>query len=134
MSEWLSVADVIALHEKIMTRMGWAPAPLRDEGGLESAVMRPRMAAHYEEADIARQAALLAVGISQAQAFVDGNKRTGYAALEVFLLINGWQITVDSVAVARELERVAEAADRAEAGTGFEAWLREHVAPVAAEK
>ncbi len=36
--------------------------------------MRPRMAAYYSEADIIYQAALLAVGISQAQAFLDGNK------------------------------------------------------------
>lgn len=131
MSNWLCVADVIALHERIMTHMGWSPAPLRDEGALESAIMRPRMAAHYQGADIVKQAALLSVGISQAQALLDGNKRTGYAALETFLLINGWQITIDSLVVARELERVAEADDRAAAGAAFEAWLRGHVEPVA---
>ena len=47
------------------------------------------MAAYYEGADIVRQAALLGVGISQAQAFLDGNKRTAYLALNTFLRMNG---------------------------------------------
>lgn len=128
MVRWLDVAEVVALHESIMRHMGWAPAPLRDEGALESAIMRPRMAAHYEEADLIRQAALLAIGISQAQAFVDGNKRTADAALELFLHINGVELTVDPLAVARELERVAEAEDRAGAAEAFEAWLRQAIA------
>jgi death-on-curing protein len=121
---WLDVAEIVGLHETIMRGMGWSPAPLRDEGGLESAIMRPRMAAQYEDADLVRQVALLAVGISQAQAFVDGNKRTAYAALETFLYVNGVRLTVDPVRIARELERVAEAEDRRRAAEEFEAWLR----------
>src|SRR5215207_745503 len=85
----LSVANVIGLHAFIMEQLGFAPTPLRDEGALESAVMRPRMAHYYEDADVVRQAALLAIGISQAQAFIDGNKRTALIATEVFLDQNG---------------------------------------------
>ncbi|HEY7036854.1 MAG TPA: type II toxin-antitoxin system death-on-curing family toxin [Thermomicrobiales bacterium] len=124
---WLDVAEVVALHETIMRGMGWSPAPLRDEGGLESAVMRPRMAATYDDADLIRQAALLALGISQAQAFVDGNKRTAYAALETFLYVNGVRLTADPLAIARELERVAEADDRRAAAAAFEDWLRKTI-------
>jgi death-on-curing protein len=125
---WLDVSEVVALHETIMRGMGWLPAPLRDEGGLESAVMRPRMAALYDDADLIRQGALLAIGISQAQAFVDGNKRTAYAALEVFFHVNGVRLTNDPLEIARALERVAEAEDRHAAEAAFEAWLREAVA------
>mgnify|MGYP000327155642 CR=1 FL=1 len=121
---WLNVAEVAALHVRIMEEMGWSPAPLRDEGGLESAVMRPQMAAQYEDADLVRQAAMLAVGISQAQAFVDGNKRTAYASLELFLHIDGVRLTVDPLQIARALERVAEAGNRREGEEGFAAWLR----------
>jgi prophage maintenance system killer protein len=53
----LRLADVIAIHERAMRRFGAAPNPLRDEGLLESALMRPRMAAHYEGAVLVRQAA-----------------------------------------------------------------------------
>ncbi|HET8523157.1 MAG TPA: type II toxin-antitoxin system death-on-curing family toxin [Thermomicrobiales bacterium] len=128
MTRWLDVADVIALHEAIMSRMGWSPAPLRDEGALESAVMRAQMAAFYEGADLVHQAALLAIGISQAQAFIDGNKRTADAALELFLAINGVPLTIDPLDVARELERIAEAEDRVSAAEAFEVWLRQAVA------
>ena len=124
----LSLADVVALHEAVMERTGYAPAPLRAEGALDSALQRPRTAAYYEEADIVRQAALLAIGISQAQAFVDGNKRTAFAALDVFLRLNGTAFAGDSIALAQQLEAVAARTDSLEDATArFEAWLREHV-------
>ena len=47
------------------------------------------MAAYYEEADLIRQAVLLAAGISQAQAFVDGNKRIAFISMVAFLRMNG---------------------------------------------
>src|SRR5918911_1173041 len=99
-TDWLSVTDVIAAHAVVMRRTGSAPAPLRDEGLLESAVMRPQMAAYYEEADLIRQAALLAAGIAQAQAFIDGNKRTALAAMEGFLRLNGFQCDADTMELA----------------------------------
>jgi death on curing protein len=127
---FLSVIDVLTLHQAIMERTGFAPAPLRDEAALESAVMRPQMAAHYEQADLVRQAALLAVGISQAQAFLDGNKRTAYASLEVFLDLNGLRYAADPLELAHQLEAVAERTDSlTDATDHFEAWLRSRVAP-----
>ncbi len=128
MPTYLSLGDVLALHREVMTRLGGAPAPLRDEGLLESAVMSPRMAAHYEGADLIRQAALLAVGISQAQAFLDGNKRTAYLATVVFLLINDADFLGEPLEFARCLEHVAEQSDDRPAAIGqLEDWLYEHV-------
>jgi death-on-curing protein len=125
---YLSLADVLALHEMVMARTGDTPAPLRDEGLLESAVMRPRMAAHYEQADLLRQCALLTIGISQAQAFLDGNKRTAFAACDVFLRLNGLAFEGDPLALARQLEGVAERSGQLEEATRqFEAWLREQI-------
>ncbi len=127
---YLTLADVIAMHEEIVERTGRGYAPLRDEGLLESALMRPRMASHYDQADVIRQAALLAIGISQAQSFVDGNKRTAFAAAEVFLDMNGSEYTDDPIALAQQLEAVAGRGDDLAAATDrFEAWLRERVVP-----
>jgi death on curing protein len=128
----LSVADVQALHAEMMKAMGWAPAPFRGGGEalLESAVMRPQMAEHYEDADLIHQAALLAVGISQAQAYLDGNKRTAYHATLVFLKVNGLAFPLDDggLRLAAELEKVAERADALAAATErFELWLRSQV-------
>jgi death-on-curing protein len=125
---YLSVADVIALHAEVMEGMGEAPAPLRDEGLIESATLRPQMAAHYEEADLIRQAALLAVGLSQNQPFVDGNKRTAFIAATVFLRANGRPFLGEPLQLAIQLAAVAERTDSLEAATSrFEGWLRQHV-------
>jgi death-on-curing protein len=122
---YLSLADVLALHAQIMERTGQVPAPLRDETLLQSAVMRPQMAAYYEGADLIRQAVLLAVGISQAQAFLDGNKRIAFAACDVFLRLNSRIIRADPVELARQLEQVASHSDDLPAATDqFERWLR----------
>jgi len=127
---YLSLADVLALHQAMMEKFGADPAPLREEGLLEAAIMRPRMAAYYEEVDIIRQAVLLGVGVSQAQAFLDGNKRTAFAACDVFLRLNGIVIVGDPIDLALQLEAVAERTGNLEAATDrFEAWLRVHIRP-----
>ncbi|MGI9254265.1 MAG: Fic family protein, partial [Thermomicrobiales bacterium] len=102
--------------------------PLRDENALDSAITRARMAEYYEEADVIRQAALMAVGISQAQAFLDGNKRTALAATHTFHRRNGLRPIYESIEFARQLELVAEKPGERQAATAaFEAWLRERV-------
>lgn len=129
-THYLTLADLVAIHEEIIERTSRSYAPLRDEGLLESAINRPRMAAHYENADIVRQAALLAVSISQAQSFVDGNKRTAYAASETFLEMNALEFVGQPIEMAKQLEVVATRDDSLDAATErFEAWLRERVGP-----
>ena len=116
---YLSMADVLALHQAIMEKFGFASAPLRDEGTLESAIMRPRMAAYYSEDDIIHQAALLAVGISQAQAFL---------ACDVFLRLNGLAIVGNPLELAMQLVVVVVCTGNLEDATdGFEEWLRKQV-------
>src|SRR5262245_54321366 len=116
-ARYLSLADVMALHIAMMEGMGHRPAPLRDSGALESAVLKPQMAAFYEGADLVRQAALLAVGISQAQAYVDGNKRTAYIAALVFLRANGRPLKGEHLELAKQLEAVSTRDDSLAAAT-----------------
>ncbi len=128
MTAYLTVTDILGLHEFIMSKTGYLPAPLRDEEGLESAVMRAQTAAYYEDADLIRQAAILAVGISQAQAFADGNKRTALIAMDTFIEENGSLFVGDDLMVLEHLIRIAEEIDdRDEATDCFEAWLRNNV-------
>lgn len=125
-----SVAEVIAIHERVMRGLGETPRPLRDEGLLESALHRPLMAAYYEGADLIRQATLLGTGISQAQAFLDGNKRTAFQTLDAFLWVNSWEFIGDPLELAKQLEQFAERSSDADAAiAAFEAWLRERVQP-----
>jgi prophage maintenance system killer protein len=87
------------------------------------------MAAHYEGADLVRQVALLGVGISQAQAFLDGNERAAYLALNTFPLMNGFTYSGERLALAQQFEQFAERSTAAAAIDAFEAWLRERVQP-----
>lgn len=130
-TRYLALLDVEALHDFIMEQTGDLTSHLRDRGLLESAVLRPRMAAYYANADLIEQAALLAVGISQAQAYVEGNKRTGYIAADSFLRENGYYFTGDPIEMSRMLEGVASReGSLEEAEAQFIAWLRDNVAPL----
>lgn len=132
MIRYLTVAEVIELHRAILERMGSESEPLRDEGLLESALMRALTAAYYEDADPIAQAVSMAAGISQNQPFVDGNKRAAFVVLDVFLRINGIVFQGDPLALAKRIERVAEYRDRrAEEIAEFDRWLRGEVHSVA---
>jgi death-on-curing protein len=124
-----SVLDALALHRFIMERTGQIGA-LRDEGALASALMRPQMAARYEEADLPTQAVRLMAGIALAHAFVDGNKRTALIVGDTFLREHGHHFTGDFVDLAKQIEAVltrADSLDQAEAR--FADWLRPQLQP-----
>jgi len=105
---YLTVPEIIEIHAQTMESMETNPAPLRSEDLLQSAVMRPQSVAYYGGADLVEQAANLATGISQNQPFLDGNKRTAYAAMITFLDINGLEVQAESTEIARQLIAVAE--------------------------
>ena len=130
MTRYLTVAEVIELHDRIMERTGARPEALRDEGLLESALMRAQTAAYYEEADLVTQAVLIAVGISQNQPFVDGNKRAAFVTLDVFLRINGLEFQGEPIELAKQIEQIAEQPERRAEGTNdLVRWLGERVSP-----
>jgi death-on-curing protein len=86
--DFLTIADVLAIHADQIDRFGGAPG-LRDAGALEAALFRPQTG-YY--ADVLEEAAALWESLSQGHPFVDGNKRTALAAMDVFLMINGVEV------------------------------------------
>ncbi len=91
---YIELADALELYAAITGgTVGQAADQLRDQAGLESALGRPRNYAHYQEADLALQAAALAHGIAESQAFIDGNKRLALVSMLTFLEVNGYQVT-----------------------------------------
>jgi len=90
---YLELVDALELYASIIGgTTGQAADQLRDQAGLESALGRPRNYAHYQEADLALQAAALAHGVAESQAFIDGNKRSALVLMLTFLEINGYEI------------------------------------------
>ena len=127
---YLGLFEVLGLHRTVMLRLRRDAEALRDEGALESAIESAKAAAYYEDADVVRQAALLAIRVSQAQAFVDGNKRTAYLTMDCFLRYNDVAFNGRPIQLAQQLELVASRDDSLSAATDrFEAWLRERVGP-----
>jgi death on curing protein len=120
------VADVLALHEALMRWLGENPAPLMAGGQdkLASAIASPEWAGLDGNADLAEQAALLAIRIAQAHAFIDNNKRVAHQVGYIFLWKNGGHILSKekSSEFARWLVRVIE--HRATV-TEVAAWLRQ---------
>lgn len=84
--DYLTVADVLAMHTILMQRYGGAGG-VRDPGALEAALFRPQTG-YYD--DIIAEAAALLESLAINHPFVDGNKRISFAATDVFLRINGW--------------------------------------------
>jgi death-on-curing protein len=85
---WLSRQVVLAIHDEQLAEHGGAIG-VRDDGLLESALARPLNRAGYGDPDMAELAALYAIAIARNHPFVDGNKRTAFAALVTFLALNG---------------------------------------------
>lgn len=97
--DFLTVADVLALHEVLILRYGGSPG-VRDLGALESAINRPQTG-YYE--DILSEAAALFESLAINHPFVDGNKRIAFAAVDVFLRINGWQLQREPMQIHAEM-------------------------------
>jgi len=79
--------ELIEIHKKLIEEFGGTHG-LRDEGALESALTAIENRAYYEKADISICAATYAYHLTQAHAFIDGNKRIAAAASEIFIEIN----------------------------------------------
>lgn len=91
---YLTIEDVLGFYADLFgCTEQQAADQLRSRDGLESALARPRFYAHYQDVDLALQAAVMAHGIAETQPFIEGNKRTALAALRAFLLLNGFQVT-----------------------------------------
>jgi death-on-curing protein len=125
---YLSLIEVLELHEAVIASSGGARG-IRDIGALESAVSQPRLT--YDQADlypdIISKAAALCFSLVMNHAFVDGNKRVGHAAMEVFLILNGLEIdaTVD------EQERIIlDLASGRLTREELTAWVRDHVTEI----
>jgi death-on-curing protein len=90
---YLELADALELYGAIINGThAQAANQLRDRAGLESALGRSRNYAHYQDADLALQAAALAHGIAESQTFIDANKRLALVAMLTFLEVNDWQV------------------------------------------
>jgi death on curing protein len=128
-TEYLSIAQVLHLHVLQTTRFGGSRR-LRDRGALEAAVARPQATFGGEDLyeDVAAKTAALAHSVIQNHPFLDGNKRVGAMALELFLLVNGHALRASD----DDLEDVVLAVARdGLAAEALAIWIRQRLRPLA---
>lgn len=100
----------------------------RDDPKLEGALGRPKSFAHYNpDADVADVAAVYAIALVKAHAFIDGNKRTAFGVTVLFLHLNGYQVTAQDFELENQWVALAAGDINEEA---FSNWLRERVHPL----
>ena len=122
MIRYLTLIEVLELHRKILEQSGGALG-IRDMGLLKSAIAQPRMTFDGEDLypSLLEKAAALGFSIILNHPFIDGNKRTGHAATETFLVLNGVEIN----ASVDEQERMVLAIASGELGReAFVEWLQ----------
>jgi death-on-curing protein len=128
MTDYLTLAEVLAIHADQIERYGGSQG-VRDPGLLEAALFRPQTG-YY--ADLIEEAAALWESLAQNHPFIDGNKRTAFAATYTFLAINGAHFTADAQETYDFVAALYEANQ-----FSFDQlvpWLRKHVAHDSAKK
>jgi death on curing protein len=90
---YLTIEEVLRLHDRVIKRTGGSTG-VRDRGALESAIAQPQMTFGGDDLypTLPEKAAALCFSLAMNHPFVDGNKRTAHAAMEVFLILNGFEI------------------------------------------
>ena len=120
--QWLDAEVIVAIHESQLAEHG-GRAGIRDAGLLESALGRPRNLAAYGDPDAFDPAAAYGFGLARNHPFVDGNKRTAFVAVELFLDTNGYELYAgDAECVLTMLALAAGELDESQ----FAAWIRVH--------
>ena len=122
---YLSLREILELHDKIIEVSGGARG-IRDMHALESAINQPRITFNRTDlyTDIITKAAALCFFLVMNHPFIDGNKRVGHAAMETFLILNGFEIeaTIDDQEKII-LDLAAGKVDREQ----FTIWLNNHI-------
>ena len=93
---YLTLAEVLDLHRRVIAQSGGANG-IRELGGIESALAQPQMT--FDGLDlypsVESKAAAICYSLVMNHPFIDGNKRIGHAAMETFLVLNGFELTAD---------------------------------------
>jgi death-on-curing protein len=121
---WLDLAVIHAIHESQVAEHGGGIG-VRDENLLESALSRPIQHASYADPapDIPTLAAVYGIAFVRNHPFIDGNKRVGLVALELFLRLNGFRLTADNAACVQQILALAASQLTDEQ---FTDWVRRH--------
>lgn len=121
---YLNINQVLAIHSEVIEQAGGARG-IRDIGLLDSAVARPQATFGEKDLypDIFSKAACLGHSLIGNHPFVDGNKRTGYMSMRLFLNINGYDIKASED---EKYKFVIEITEKERDERSIAEWLKKH--------
>ncbi len=123
---WLDREVMLAVHDEQLAEHGGISG-VRDMSLFDSALGKPLNVAAYGEPSVAKLAASYGYGIARNHPFLDGNKRTAFVAVELFLVLNGFRLVAgDAQCVLTMLDVAADQITE----DAFTAWIEARIAPV----
>ena len=122
---WIDATVIETIHEAQLAEHGGLLG-VRDAGLLAPSLARPQNLALCATPDMAELAAAYGYGISRNHAFIDGNKRTGFVAAELFCALNGFELVANDSDCVLAMLAVASGEITEEA---FADWLRANLRP-----
>jgi death-on-curing protein len=106
--KWLNKKIAEAIHLDQIKQHGGSLG-IRDKGLLDSALHRPKNTWLYKpDSTVFELAASLGIGIAKNHPFIDGNKRTSFLLMYVFLASNGFIIDTTEEDVVKIMLMVAD--------------------------
>ena len=122
---WISRDVILAIHDEQLAEHGGLSG-VREPGGIESALAQPLNLVAYRSPDVSALAAAYAFGLSRNHPFADGNKRTAYVAMELFLALNGFELSASDLDAVTAMLRLASGEIGEEE---FAGWIRANFRP-----
>jgi len=124
---YFSVEEAITLHILLMREWSEVRFGVDRRDLLESALNRPRQTANFENAGLIRQAATLCFGLVKNHPWLGGNKRTATYLTEIFLEMNGFELTASDEEI---FEMVLLVESDIWKTDEIENWLRERIVKI----
>lgn len=128
---WVPLRAVIAIQGELIAEHGGLMGPPRP-GDLEAALGRPANLHAYAEPapSLPRLAAAYGFALARGHCFPDGNKRVALAIIDVFLRMNGLELTADEMDAVDTIQSLA-AGDLSE--EQLAEWIASHSTPPAGD-
>jgi death-on-curing protein len=119
---WISEEIVRVIHQDQIQQHGGSLG-VRDENLLAASLARPRHLFVYGEPNLFDLAAAYGYALAKNHPFIDGNKRTAFMVMYVFLGLNRYLIEVPEMEVVQMMERLATDEETQES---LAQWLRKN--------
>ena len=108
MPRWIPKSAIIAIHGELLAEHGGLSGPV-NQNSLSSTLTRPQQLNNYGNPppNTFQLAASYGFGFAKNHCFKDGNKRVSLVAIDVFLVLNGYELNAEETNAVFTIESLA---------------------------